>query len=147
MYVFHLFFPSGAIRRVQFCERARGHQTRRPGSSQTPETQEAARPFFAGPGVRAGAPLQAAEIPVRPGERPPGRRAQTHPDPGEDLVPEQEVQVQAAEAGPEPGDGVGAAAQEGVGAGAGAGWEALSGGGCSHLQPLVQHGSHQPFLL
>ncbi len=143
-----LFFLCGVIRGVQSSDRAcGGHKTRGSGPTQAPETQEAAGPLLPGAGVRAGAPLQAAEVPVRPGERPPGRRAQTHPDPSEDLVPEQEVQVQAAEAGPEPGDGVSAAAQEGLGAGAGAGWEALPGGRHSHLQPLLQRGPHQPFHL
>lgn len=136
------------IRGLQPSDRACGrHKNRGRKATQAPETQEAAGPVLPGAGVRAGAPLQAAEIPVRAGERPPRRGAKTHPYPGEDLVPEQEVQVQAAAAGPEPGDGVSAAAQEGVGAGAGAGWEALPGGRHSPLQPLLQYGSPQPFHL
>lgn len=55
--------------------------------------------------------------------------------------------MQTAAAGPEPGDGVSAAAAEGVGAGPGTGREALSGGGHSHLQPVLQHEPHQPLHL
>ena len=139
---------SSSIARLQSSSRARGgHEDRGRGPTQAPQAQEAAGALLPGAGVRAGAALQAAAVPVRPGEGPPGRGAQADPDPGEDLVPEQEVQVQAAAAGPEPGDGVPAAAQEGVGAGAGAGREALFGGGHGHIQPLLQHGSHQPFHL
>lgn len=53
--------------------------------------------------------------------------------------------MQTSAAGPEPGDGVPAPAPEGVSAGPGAGRKAVSGGGHNHLQPVLQHESHQPF--
>lgn len=82
-YIFIHVFLSGVIRGVQSSDRARvGHKTRGFGPTQDSKTQEAACPLLPGAGVRAGASLQAAEVPVRPRERPPGRRAQTHPDPG-----------------------------------------------------------------
>lgn len=147
-YVIVFFFPRALIRGLQSSNRVLGgYQVWRSGPAKGPATQEAPGPLLPGAGVRAGASLQAAKVPVRPGERPPGRRAQTHPNPGENLVPEQKVQVQASAAGPKPGDGVSAAATEGVGAGPGAGRKALSSGGHSHLQPGLQHESHQPLQL
>ena len=63
--------------------------------------QEAAGALLSGAGVRAGAALQAAEVPVRPGERTPGRTDPPHPEPGEDLVPEPPLQAEAAGQGQE----------------------------------------------
>lgn len=144
------FSPPGCrfLRGLQSSGGAGGQRTERgAAAAEVPPAQEAAGPVLPGSGLRAGAALQAAAVPVRPRERPPGRRAQAHPDPGQDLVPEPEVQVQAAEAGPEPGDGVSAAAPQGVGAGVSAGREAMSGGGRSRLQPTLLCGPHQPLHL
>lgn len=99
------------------------------------DQEETPRPLLPGSGVWAGAALQAAALPVRPGERAPGQLPETHLHPGQDLVPEQEVQMQEAAAGQDSGDGRSspsppppptAAAQEGGCAGAGPGRQALS---------------------
>ena len=63
--------------------------------------QEAAGALLPGAGVRAGAALQAAEVPVRPGAGAPGRADPPHPEPGEDLVPEPPLQAEAAGQGQE----------------------------------------------
>lgn len=63
--------------------------------------QEAPRALLAGAGVRAGAALQAAEVPVRPGEGAPGRTHPPHPEPGQNLVPEPPLQTEAAGQGQE----------------------------------------------
>lgn len=66
------------------------------GDSARGAAQEAAGSLLTGAGVRAGAALQAAEVPVRAGEGAPGRTDPPHPEPGQDLVPEPPVQTEAA---------------------------------------------------
>lgn len=58
--------------------------------------QEAPGALLSGAGVRAGAALQTAEVPVGPGERAPGRTDPPHPEPGQNLVPEPSLQTEAA---------------------------------------------------
>ena len=62
---------------------------------QHPEEEEACA-VLAGAGLRAGATLQAAEIPVGAGEGAPGQHDPPDPDPGEDLVPKPPLQDEEA---------------------------------------------------
>lgn len=125
-----IFSLSGPFRGVQSsCRACGGYKNRGPGPTQAPETQEAAGPLLPGAGVRAGAPLQAAEVPVRPGEGPPGRGAQTHPDPGEDLVPEPPLQDEerpGRRCAAGPGDGAASGAAQARCSDPGAGRETFS---------------------
>lgn len=88
--------------------------------------KEAPDPLLSVPGVWVGETLQAAALPVRPGERTPGADSKTHLHPGQDLVSEQAVQMQASEAGHVTGaGGVPTSTEEDSGTGAGAGREAV----------------------
>lgn len=69
------------------------------------DQEETPRPLLPGSGVWAGTALQAAALPVRPRERALGKLTETYLHPGQDLVPEQEVQMQEAAAGQDSGDG------------------------------------------
>ncbi|MEQ2202369.1 hypothetical protein XENOCAPTIV_025365, partial [Xenoophorus captivus] len=91
-HVFSCIFPHNRELRC-FARRVwRGHRVREARHQAAEDQEEAPRPFLAGPGVRAGAALQAAALPVCPGEGAPGQLPETHLHPGQDLVPEQEVQ-------------------------------------------------------
>ena len=74
-------------------------------AAQTEEEEETPRPLFSSPSLRTGEKVQAAEIPLSSRERPSSERPKAHLYPGENLVPEQKVQMQTAETGPDPGDG------------------------------------------
>lgn len=57
---------------------------------------KAPSPLHPGPGVRARAPLQAAEVSLGPRTRAPGQPHPPHAHPGQDMVPEPPLQVQEA---------------------------------------------------
>ena len=87
--------------------------------------QEAAGALLQGADLRAGAPLPAAALPVRPGEGAPGRAHPPHPEPGEDLVPEPPLQDEAGPGGAQPGGAAAAARPQGGHPGPGAGRETV----------------------
>lgn len=64
---------------------------------------EATRPLLQGANLRTGAALPAAALPLCTGEGTSGWAHPSHPEPGEDLVPEPPLQDEAGPRGAEPG--------------------------------------------
>ena len=68
-------------------------------SATTTHQAEAARPLLPDPGLRAGAALQAAALPVGARARTNGGHVEADVTAGEDLVPKPALQDEAAESG------------------------------------------------
>lgn len=66
---------------------------------ETEGEKETASPVHPGPSLRAGVPIQAAEVPLGAREGADGPRAETDAHPGENLVPEPQVQEQEEDRG------------------------------------------------
>lgn len=110
----------------------RAHTSRTRGSgfgrgAEEPRPQ-AARPLLQGADDGAGAALPRAALPVCPGAGTPGGAHSTHPQPGEDLVPEPPLQDEAVPRGAESGRAATAAAPPRRHPGPGAGGEASGPG-------------------
>jgi len=61
-------------------------------------TTETASPVFPGASIRARKAVQATKVPLSPRERSPRQHAKTNIQPGQDLVPEQTLQMQETSA-------------------------------------------------
>lgn len=120
-----ILFPSsfqvhGPIRRDEHA-RDGGHSGRDgldcqvDGDAAHRAAKEAQGALLAGAGLRAGAALQAAEVPVGAGEGAPGRTDPPHPQPGKNLVPEPPLQTEAAGQGQERAAAAGARRKRGCG--------------------------------